>query len=161
LRKETIILLLVIAVVGLSILLVASNFSNGKINNPLATTTPFPTVFTSVTPGAIETITPQASQNIEVTSPYMGEIVKSGFMVKGNARVFENVVSIRLSDSEGNVLLQTTAYANAPDVGQFGPFEKALKFQTNSAEGTLEVYQASAKDGSDIDKVIVPVVFSK
>ncbi len=102
---------------------------------------------------------PSASQNIEVLSPRGGDSVKSGFAVKGNARVFENVVSIRLTDSEGYMLIQTSAYANALDVGKFGPFEKMLSFQTSATEGTLEVYQSSAKDGSEIDKVTIPLLF--
>lgn len=101
-----------------------------------------------------------ASANIEVLSPRAGDAVQSGFAIKGNARVFENVVSITLTDSEGNILAQTWAYANAPDVGKFGPFEKMLNFQTSAAEGILEVYQSSSKDGSEIDKVTIPLLFN-
>ncbi|MEK9206921.1 MAG: Gmad2 immunoglobulin-like domain-containing protein, partial [Patescibacteria group bacterium] len=93
-------------------------------------------------------------------SPLGGDSVKSGFIVKGNARVFESVVSIRLLDSVGNILIQTTTMANAPDAGQFGPFEKMINFITTDSSGALEVYQVSAKDGSEIDKVSVPLLFN-
>lgn len=152
------ILLAVLIPAAAIMLVVAGNFSTKKFINPFTPLTPYPTV-SSPTTGQAITISPAASQNIEVLTPRGGDIFKSGTAVKGNARVFENVVSIRLTDSEGNILTQTTAMANAPDVGQFGTFEKMLKFQTSSTEGILEIYQASAKDGSEIDKVVIPVIF--
>lgn len=102
---------------------------------------------------------PSSSQNIEVLSPRSGDKIKSGFVVKGNARTFESNVAIRLYDSFGNVLTETFTLANAPDVGQFGPFEKMINYVTESQTGTLEVFQYSAKDGSQIDIVTVPVIF--
>lgn len=147
------ILVIVLIPIAIVILFIARNFSNP---------TPYPTVSINPTVSQNPTaISPASSPNIEVLSPLGGDNVKSGFVVKGNARVFENIVSIRLSDSLGNVLVQTTAFANASDVGQFGPFEKVLNYQTSATEGTLEVYQSSAKDGSEIDKVTIPVLFSK
>ncbi len=103
---------------------------------------------------------PASSDNIEVLSPRGGDSVKSGLAIKGNARTFESSVAIRLSDSEGNVLVETFTLANAPDAGQFGLFEKALEFQTDDSTGTLEVFQYSAKDGSEIDKVTIPLLFN-
>lgn len=143
-------------------LIVAGNFSTKKITNPFATPTPYPTSSNPKIPASEETsITPASSKNIEVLSPLSGDIVKSGFVVKGNARVFENVVSIRLMDSLGGILSQTTTLANAPDAGKFGPFDKTMIFQTDDISGTLEIYQSSAKDGSEIDKVTIPLLFSK
>ena len=102
---------------------------------------------------------PSSSQNIEVLSPRSGDKVESEFVVKGNARTFESNVAIRLYDSEGNVLTETFTLANAPDTGQFGPFEKMISFESNSDTGTLEVFQYSAKDGTQIDKVTIPLLF--
>lgn len=152
-RKDLLILVIVLIPIAIVMLFIARNFSNP---------TPYSTV--SINPTASQSptvISPASSQNIEVLSPRGGDTIKSGFAVKGNARVFEDVVSLRLSDSEGNVLVQTTTSANAPDVGEFGPFEKVLNYQTSATEGTLEVYQSSAKDGSEIDKVTIPLQFSK
>lgn len=160
LRKNRFFFLAVVLVSAL-LVIIFSNNSLIDIRNTLISPTPFPTITTSNDVNEDpSTISPASSQNIEVLSPRTGDKIKNGAIVKGNARVFENVVSIRLFDSAGNVLIQTTAYANAPDVGQFGPFEKELKFETNYSEGTLEVYQSSAKDGSEIDKVTIPVVFN-
>jgi len=162
LRKEQLFLLVVLIPAALTLLLVGHKFSSKKIINPFAAPTPFPTIPANQTSyqDSMNT-TPSASKNIEVLSPRGGDSVKSGFAIKGNARVFENVVSIRLLDSEGNILVQTSTTADAPEIGQFGPFEKMLNFQTNNAAGTLEVYQVSAKDGSEIDKVTIPLIFKQ
>ena len=79
--------------------------------------------------------------------------------VKGSARVFENVVSLELTDYNGKLLYADTVMADAPDTGQFGPFEKEITFKTNVPSGVLTVYQASAKDGSRIDLVTIPLKF--
>lgn len=161
-KKDLLILLAVLIPIVIAILFVETNFSSRKITNPFASPTPFPTISTIPTENDNPTtISPASSRNIEALSPRTGDLISNGVVVKGNARVFENVVSIRLSDSEENVLIQTTAIANAPDTGQFGPFEKEIKFTTNATEGILEIYQVSAKDGSEIDKVIIPVLFKK
>jgi hypothetical protein len=141
--------------------IVARNIPSVDIKNPLAKATPYPTI--SIASSNIDTpgsITPSASRNIEVLSPLTGDSVRSGFLVKGNARTFENVVNIRLSDSNGNILIETNTIANAPDTGQFGPFDKTITFTTDDNQGTLEVFQYSAKDGSEIDKVVIPLVLS-
>lgn len=137
-------------------------YKPGALNNPFAKTTPFPTISLATTDiPTTGSITPSASINIEVLTPLTGDNVKSGFSVKGNARTFENMVAIRLLDSIGNVLIETNTMANAPDVGKFGPFEKSIIFETSDTSGSLEVFQYSAKDGSEIDKVIIPLQFSK
>lgn len=106
-------------------------------------------------------ITPSASRNIEILIPLTGDSVKSGFAVKGNARTFENTVNIRLIDSVGNLLTEVNTIANASDTGEFGPFDKIISYETTDITGTLEVFQYSAKDGSEIDKVSIPLIFSK
>lgn len=159
--KKNRIFFLAVVIVGALLVIIFSNNSLVDIRNTLISPTPFPTITTpNDANGNPSTISPASSQNIEVLSPRIGDPIKNGAIVKGNARVFENVVSIRLSDSAGNILVQTTAYANAPDVGQFGPFERELKFLTEDSEGTLEIFQSSAKDGSEIDKVTIPVIFN-
>lgn len=137
--------------------------SNGSIiTNPFAFPTPYPTIAANSEPmPEFISMAPSSSLNIEVLSPRSGDNITSGFVVKGNARTFESNVAIRLSDSAGNLLTETFTLANAPDAGQFGPFEKELIFQTDSETGTLEVFQYSAKDGSEIDKVTIPLLFGK
>lgn len=97
--------------------------------------------------------------NIVVFSPKENTNINSPFDVEGKARVFENVVSLRLKDKNGKILFQGTTDAQSPDVGQFGLFQEEINYTTAQTEGTLEVFQSSAKDGSEIDKVVIPVKF--
>lgn len=100
------------------------------------------------------------NENIRVTSPKPNETLMSPFLVVGEARVFENVVNIRVTNTKGDVFVQETAYAKAPDAGQFGPFSVNLTYKfKNTKEGFVEVYHASPKDGSDQDLIRIPVKF--
>ena len=97
--------------------------------------------------------------NIIVSSPIENATVSSPFNVEGKARVFENVVSIRLEDKDGKILFQGTTNAQSPDTGQYGLFQKEIKYTTSQTEGILKVFESSAKDGSEINEVIIPVKF--
>ena len=160
-RKEHILLLLVLALALFSLLFIANNFSGKTVSNPFASVTPYPTIIPGNNSVEVISMAPSSSRNIEVLSPRSGDKIKSDFVVKGNARTFESNVAIRLYDSEGNVLTETFTLANAPDTGQFGPFEKMISYDTESETGTLEVFQYSAKDGSQIDKVTIPLLFEQ
>jgi|GEM_PF-6035875 len=102
------------------------------------------------------------SDNISVTSPAPYTSVGNPMTVTGSARVFESTVSIRLLDGDGTVLAESIAMTEAADVGLFGPFTLQLPYDQNESEqGTLEVFQASAADGSEIDKVTIPILFGQ
>jgi len=104
---------------------------------------------------------PQATEeaNIVVSSPEKNATVNSPFYIEGKARVFENVVSIRLEDKDGKILFQGTTDAQSPNTGQYGLFQKEIKYTTSQTEGILKVFESSAKDGSEINEVIIPVKF--
>jgi hypothetical protein len=115
--------------------------------------------------GPSATPTPIASENIILESPKADEHISQVFYVTGKARVFENMVAIRLKEKlSGRTIGETTAYANAPDVGQFGEFQAGIQLTDPSLRSgdsfILEVFQYSAKDGSEIDKVTVPLTFT-
>jgi hypothetical protein len=100
--------------------------------------------------------------NIIVDAPKANESIGLPLFIKGKARVFENTVSYRIKDSEGTVLLENYTTANSPDMGQFGPFEASVNYlEPKGDKGTVEVFEYSAKDGSEINKVEIPVVFKK
>jgi len=135
-----------------------------------ATQTPTPTqTFTSTnTPTETQTFTPSVTPtptvatsnvNIKVTSPAPYGEVSSPIQIRGEARVFENIVNFSLKDASGAEITTGSAYANSPDVGLFGSFEEDLYFSTSAKEGTLEVFWYSPKDGSEIDKIIIPLRF--
>lgn len=104
--------------------------------------------------------TPQEKQNIIVTSPKPNEEIGLPVVIKGEARVFESAFSYRIRDENGSVLTEGHDTARAEDTGQFGPFEVIVTYpKPKGDKGTIEVFSGSAKDGSEINKVSVPIRF--
>ena len=100
------------------------------------------------------------NENIRVVLPKPNAKLTSPFTVAGEARVFENVVNVRVTNAKGEAFITETAYAHAPDAGKFGAFSINLSYKfKNTKEGFVEVYHASAKDGSDEDLIRIPVSF--
>ncbi len=102
------------------------------------------------------------SENISVFSPRPQEIIKgTTFWVKGQARVFENVVLVKIKDGESaDIWLATSTLAASPDIGQFGGFEIKIDVSPFSGWATLEVFSDSPKDGSVINLVSFPIKIS-
>jgi len=114
-------------------------------------------------PAAVPTPTPtMATGNIQVRFPTPGATVSLPFTITGQARVFENQFNYRIKDANGTLLQQGTAYANSQDAGQFGPFTITISSlpHRQGNTGTIEVFDYSARDGSEIDKVVIPVIFN-
>jgi len=96
---------------------------------------------------------------IWVYRPQPNQRVTSPLLVTGSARVFEATVQARLLTEGGSVLARGfgTATAGAPERGDF---EIRLEFSSPAADkGWLEVFWISPKDGSELDKVRLPVRF--
>lgn len=94
---------------------------------------------------------------IVVTSPRPWETVSSGVEVTGDANVFEATVSFRVLDADGKVLKEAFTTATC-GTGCRGTYAKRLKFAvTEEQDGTIEVFSASAEDGSAQHVVAVPV----
>lgn len=99
------------------------------------------------------------SENIRVFSPADGSGVSgSSFTVTGEARTFENVVSWRVTDIIEGGSAEGSVTADAPDIGQFGPF--SIEVPNVGFDSTLlrvEIFQYSARDGAEIDMVTIEV----
>ncbi len=95
---------------------------------------------------------------IWVTHPVENQVISIPLLVKGSARVFEGTVHVRLVDKDGHKLAEgwATATKGAPERGDF---ELRLKFEPPPAadQGYLEVFEKSARDGSERHKVTIPV----
>lgn len=101
-----------------------------------------------------------ADKNIIVTEPKDNTSVSSSFILSGQARVFENQFSYRLKDISGKVIASGQITSNASEMGQYGSFSKTINFiKPTAGKGTLEVFDNSAKDGGEIDLVIIPLSF--
>lgn len=104
--------------------------------------------------------------NIMVFDPHADTKVGREFSITGIARTFENNVLARVVNAETGVLyFRNFTTSNAPDVGRYGEYEfsVALKDATlqNGTALRIEVFEESAKDGSEVNKVIVPVLFEE
>lgn len=108
----------------------------------------------------IEKSIPIPEANIVVTKPNKNDSVGIPLIIEGKARVFESTFSYRIKDSKGNIIYESHAMSNAPDAGLFGNFRLTVVYpKPQTATGFVEVFEYSAKDGSEINKVIVPVKF--
>lgn len=114
------------------------------------------------TPDSDDTVTTSADPgNMVVYEPDPNDTVGVPLIITGRARVFENTFAYRLTDSAATVLVEGHAMANAPDTGTFGEFSVSTSYaKPTTATGTLEVFEYSAKDGSEINKVTIPVTFA-
>jgi hypothetical protein len=101
------------------------------------------------------TVNPNA--NIQFSSPKNGDTVGSQFVIKGQARVFENQLNFRVKDAKGRALIEGTMTAQAQNAGQFGEFTATISSMPKG-KTTIEVFDKSAKDGLEIDKVSIEVM---
>lgn len=106
------------------------------------------------------------SPNIVVFIPTPNSQVSSQFEVSGVGRVFENQVSVEIKNhTTGTVYSQGSTLTDAQNMGGYGNFyyQANLKNTADLKNGTsldINVFQRSAKDGSIIDQVTVPVVYT-
>ncbi len=100
------------------------------------------------------------NEMIKVSQPKPFQAVSSPLTISGQASVFEAVLDYRLKDSKNNVLAQgrtLTAEGFA-----MSPFSKSVDFSRPRTDaGTLEIFAISPKDGSEINKISLPVFFKK
>lgn len=96
---------------------------------------------------------------ILVEEPAIGDTVSSPLVVSGSSDVFEAVMQFRVRDADGRILVHTQDNATS-GTGTRGTFRTTLRFATTTDTGTLEVYDISMKDGSEIDLQSIPLRFS-
>jgi hypothetical protein len=99
-----------------------------------------------------------ADPAIVVETPRPGDEVFSPVTIAGTADVFEATVSIRILDEDGGELAATFTTATCGS-GCRGRYSTELFFFVDQTQnGAIEVFEASAEDGSPINLVSVPVV---
>jgi hypothetical protein len=96
-------------------------------------------------------------QPIAVAMPQSGMRVTSPVTIAGSADVFEATVSIRVLDANGDVISETFAMATC-GTGCRGDFTTQVDVHIDAEQpGTIQVFESSAKDGSMINTVEIPV----
>ncbi len=114
---------------------------------------PEPTVEPSPEPSPSDGVKPA----IVVRTPVAGDEIVSPVTVAGTADVFEATVSIRILDANGEELAAAFATATCGS-GCRGKYSAEVFFFTEERQdGTIEVFESSAADGSPLNLVSVPV----
>jgi germination protein M len=104
---------------------------------------------------------------IVVDEPRPGALVTSPLTVRGAASAFESTVSLEVRDEDGRLLFEgfTTATGAAfDDEGNpaWAPFSATVTFAPGTATaGVVTAYESSAKDGTPINVMAVPVRFTE
>jgi nucleoid-associated protein YgaU len=98
---------------------------------------------------------------ISVRQPRPFDLVDEPVEVCGVGTGFEATFAARVRDANGNELAQTTIHAGG--TGIWGNFHATLALPgvPPTAQGTLEVFEFSAADGSELNKVTVPITFGR
>jgi len=98
---------------------------------------------------------------IFVESPAPFEVVTSPIRIWGTANTFEATFMVRVTDVTGTVLVEDYVMATSGS-GTRGTFDVTLEVQPRqSGPGTLTVYEVSARDGSPVNVVELPVILEK
>ncbi len=98
---------------------------------------------------------------ISARHPRPHDLVDDPVEVCGVGTGFEATFAARVRDGHGAELSQVTITAGG--TGIWGNYHAALPLGGVPAtpHGTLEVFEFSARDGSEINKVVVPIVFGR
>lgn len=103
--------------------------------------------------------TETSNEYLEVDSPSLNQTIESPVGISGKSNFFEANTRIRIKDDNDKVLADTFTTAEGW-MGELHPFSEEVSYETPSAEkGVVEVFEESAKDGSEINKVTIPVIF--
>ena len=97
---------------------------------------------------------------ILIESPLPFQTVTSPLHATGTADTFEATFQYELKDATGKVLAKHVVTATSGS-GIRGTFDVSIPFTVQSTQkGTLTVYEVSAKDGSRIHQVVVPLTLA-
>ena len=103
---------------------------------------------------------PISCRSILVESPGIGERVSSPVTIAGTADVFEAVVSIAILDEHGDTVASTFTMATC-GTGCRGSYTTDVRYDVGTRQpGTIRVYEVSAKDGSPLHIVEIPVMLT-
>jgi len=97
---------------------------------------------------------------ILVEGPVIGQRISNPVTVSGTANVFEATVSLRILDGNGKTVANTFTTATC-GTGCRGDYSVSVPYSVDRVQmGIVEVYESSAKDGSAINVVDIPVTLT-
>ena len=96
---------------------------------------------------------------IQINSPQKNTIIKNPILVSGKANVFEANVRVRIIDNNGNILTNDFITADGW-MDKLYSFKKEISYiLPTSKNGIIEFFEEDARNGNNINKVIIQVVF--
>jgi hypothetical protein len=93
---------------------------------------------------------------ILVESPLLGDEVTSPARIRGSANTFEATFMVDVVDWDGRIVASDFVTATSGS-GTRGTFDVSIPFEVQRPGGALIVYERSAKDGSQINVVEIPL----
>lgn len=100
----------------------------------------------------LESVTPA----ILVESPTVGDSVRSPLRIRGSANTFEATFVVNVVDADGRVVADQPVTATSGS-GTRGTFAATVAFEIDRPGGKLVAFEESAKDGSRINVVEIPL----
>lgn len=110
-------------------------------------------------PEAVTAPQPQPTWSSRVVNyfPAKGARVQSGFLLEGDAQVFEAVATFQLLGANGNVLAEGPAMTTVA-APEFGRYSLQVNFNVSREQpGILRVFERSARDGSIVEDTLVSI----
>jgi nucleoid-associated protein YgaU len=102
-----------------------------------------------------------AIPNISVRHPRADDIVDDPVEVAGVGTGFEGSLVARLRDAAGREIASRSFQAGGTGIWGSFFFRIDVPGIPNRPRGTLEIFEVSAKDGSEIHKRVVPILFGR
>ncbi len=113
----------------------------------------------SSVPDCIDKSDVESSALIRLTSPQKNQVVKSPFLVGGEAQLPGDIVYVRIKKPNGDVLISEQASIKA-EKGEQGPFGVLISFQFQATnEGTVEVYGIDPETSDEVALQDIEVSF--
>jgi len=95
---------------------------------------------------------------IFVASPAANDTVSSPLRVHGTANTFEAAFMLQILDTDGTILIEQPMMATS-GTGTRGTFDTTIEFNAQpGSQITLRVFEHSAKDGSEVNVVEIPLL---
>jgi nucleoid-associated protein YgaU len=99
--------------------------------------------------------------NISVRHPRPNDIVDDPVEVAGVGTGFEGTLVARLRNASGQEIAQKSFQAGGTGIWGSFFFRIDVPGVPNRPRGTLEVFEVSAEDGSELFKRVVPILFGR
>jgi len=101
-----------------------------------------------------------STQKINLTSPKDGQVLKSPFLIAGEADSGVDVVYVRVKNEKGDIVISSSTKTKNPSNSKNNPFGVYLNFEfQNTKKGFVEVYSINKQTKEEENLKSIPVSF--